>query len=133
MFQQKIIKFKILRFPAVMAYETLAEKKAQEIYKLIGNLRKSKNVRIGFNETIKSINNNASLIAIVASDAEPNCLVTPLSVLCEQKGAEYVFVSSKTALGKACGLEIDVLSCSLVARKNEDFTKLQNQISKILK
>ena len=116
-----------------MEFEAIPEKKAQEIYKLINRLQKSKNIKIGINETIKCINSGNSLIAIIANDAEPTCLVAPLPVLCEQKGADHIFVSSKTALGKACGLEIDVLSCSIVAGKHDDPIKLSDQILKILK
>jgi ribosomal protein L7Ae-like RNA K-turn-binding protein len=116
-----------------MEKECLSSKRSQELYKLLLSLKPKGYVKVGFNETIKAINNNLALIAVIAKDAVPPCLVDPLPVLCEQKGVPFVFIDSKTALGKACGLEIDVLSCAIFVPKHEEPTKIANELSKILK
>lgn len=116
-----------------MEKECLSSKRSQELYKLLLTLRPKGYIKAGFNETIKTINNNLALCAVIAKDATPPCLVDPLPVLCEQKGVPFVFVDSKTALGKACGLEIDVLSCVVYVPKHEEPTKISNELSKILK
>lgn len=116
-----------------MENEVLNEKKAQEMYKLIDSLRTQKKVKVGINEAIKSVNNGTAIIVVIAIDSVPSCLVAPLPVLCEQKGMQYVFVDSKIALGRACGLDIGVLSCSIAVGKNEDSTKLSDQVSRVLR
>lgn len=116
-----------------MENEVLNEKKAQEIYKLIDSLKSQKRVKVGLNQAIKSVNNSTAVIVVIANDSTPPCLVAPLPVLCEQKGVRYVLVDSKVALGRACGLEIGVLSCSIVVDRHEDSTKLSDQISRALR
>lgn len=113
--------------------EVLNDKRAQDLYKLIKSLKSNKKIRIGCNETIKAINRNTAIIAVMAADASPECLIEPLPILCEQKGIQYVVVSDKQALGKACGLEINVIACAIVAGKHEDSCKLQDNIAKVLK
>lgn len=115
-----------------MEDKALSEKKAQEMYKLADVLRAQRRIKIGLNEVIKSVNNGTALLVVIAGDSEPPCLVAPLPVLCEQKGVQYVLVDSKVALGRACGLEVSVLSCSIIANKHEDSTKISEQISKAL-
>lgn len=113
--------------------DSLNDKKAQELYKLIYTLKPLGKIKIGFNNSIKSVNRSTALLVVVAKDAVPNCIVEPLPILCEQKGTQYVYVSSKVALGKACGLEIDVIACTIFCEKHEDPTKLNSQILKAIK
>jgi U4/U6 small nuclear ribonucleoprotein SNU13 len=40
----------------------------------------------------------------MAADAEPIEIIMHLPLLCEDKNVPYVFLKSKTALGRACGL-----------------------------
>lgn len=116
-----------------MDREILPESKMQAVYKLVYNLRASNNIKVGFNEAAKSLNNGTALLTIVVMDAVPACLVEPLPVVCEQKGVDFVRVSSKSALGKACRLQVDVIACSIFAGRNEDSARLVAQISQALK
>lgn len=116
-----------------MDREPLSEKKTQDIYKLIYELKQNNNIRVGCNEAIKAINSNSALLVVVANDAVPQSITEPLPVLCEQKGVDCVFVGSKTALGKACRLEIDVAACAIYTRKEEDSSRIQEKIAKALK
>ncbi|KAM0679872.1 NHP2-like protein 1 [Glugoides intestinalis] len=115
-----------------MENELLSSKKTQELYKLIYSLKPEGKIKIGFNETVKAVNNNTALLAVVAKDACPACLVEPLPILCERKGVQCVFVESKTALGKACGAEVDVLACAVFVPKHEnDTSNISNKISQV--
>lgn len=40
----------------------------------------------------------------MAADAEPLEIILHLPLLCEDKNVPYVFVRSKAALGRACGV-----------------------------
>lgn len=116
-----------------MEKECLSSKKSQELFKLILELKPKGYIKVGFNESIKAINNNLAICAVIAKDAAPPCLVDPLPVLCEQQDVQFVFVDSKTALGKACGMKIDVLACVVFVPKHEETTKVANQLSTVLK
>lgn len=116
-----------------MAYETLNSKRTQEVYKLIHSLKSEGKVKSGYNEAVKSIKNNTALLVVIASNAEPPCLVDPLPVLCEQKGVQFVFVESKTALGKACSVDVDVLACAVFVPKHENATQISTKIAQTLK
>lgn len=115
-----------------MEKEPLTSKKTQELYKLLYSLKSERKIKIGFNETVKAINANTALLAVVAKDATPSCLIDPLPVLCERKGVQFVFVESKTALGKACGAAVDVLACAVFVPKDEDSSGVAKQITQAL-
>jgi len=51
----------------------------------------------------------------MAADAEPLEIILHLPLLCEDKNVPYVFVKSKAALGRACGVTRPVI---LIIRKN---------------
>lgn len=116
-----------------MVHEALNSKRTQELYKLIFSLKTEGSIKAGYNVAVKSVKNSTALLVVIAKDAEPTCLVEPLPVFCEQKGVPFVFVESKTALGKACGLEVDVLACALTVPKHEDTASLSTKIAQALK
>ncbi|KAJ1802473.1 NHP2-like protein 1, partial [Coemansia sp. RSA 2599] len=51
-----------------------------------------------------------------------------LPLLCEDKNVPYVFVPSKTALGRACGVSRPIVACSVTTNEASD---LKNQIRNI--
>lgn len=116
-----------------MEHESLNSKKTQEIYKLIYSLKSDGQIKTGYNETVKAIKNNTAILVVIAKDAEPTCLIDPLPTFCEHRGIQYVFIDSKTALGKACGVDVDVLACAIYVSKDEDSTKTSTKILQILK
>ncbi|KAI5168599.1 U4/U6 small nuclear ribonucleoprotein SNU13 [Pancytospora epiphaga] len=116
-----------------MEKEQLTEAKMQELYKLLYNLKASDNVKVGYNAAAKSVNKGTALLVVVARDTEPYAIVEALPIICDQKGVEIVHVSSKTALGKACHLQVNVIACAIFADRNEDSSRLQSQITQILK
>lgn len=117
---------------AILA-QVLNQSKQQELYKLIQSLRSTGNVCIGFNETVKAVNAGRALLVIIADDAVPKAITDPLPVLCESKGVDYVYVSSKSALGKASKLQTDVISEAICLKGSEDAEAIMDKINKALK
>jgi ribosomal protein L7Ae-like RNA K-turn-binding protein len=67
-------------------------------------------------------------IIVMAADAEPLEIILHLPLLCEDKNVPYVFVKSKAALGRACGVTRPVVAASIT--QNEG-SQLKPQIQKI--
>lgn len=76
----------------------------------------------------KTLNRGISEFIVMAADAEPLEILLHLPLLCEDKNIPYVFVPSKIALGRACGVTRPVISCSII--KN-DASQLKDQIQNI--
>ena len=62
---------------------------------------------------------------VLAADAEPLEILLHLPLLCEDKNVPYVFVPSKVALGRACGVSRPVISCSVTSN---EASQLKDQI-----
>ena len=73
----------------------------------------------------KTLNRGQSEFIVMAGDAEPLEILLHLPLLCEDKNVPYVFVPSKTALGRACGVSRPVISCSVTTNEN---SQLKSQI-----
>ena len=65
---------------------------------------------------------------MLAADAEPLEILLHLPLLCEDKNVPYVFVHSKIALGRACGVSRPVIACSVTSN---EASQLKDQIQKI--
>lgn len=57
----------------------------------------------------KTLNRGTSEIIILAADTAPLAILLHLPLLCEDKNVPYVYVPSKTALGRACGVSRAVI------------------------
>ena len=59
-----------------------------------------------------------------------------LPLLCEDKNVPYVFVPSKQALGRACGVSRSVISASVTSNDGSELKKqienLKDEIEKLL-
>mgnify|MGYP001941407405 FL=1 len=64
----------------------------------------------------------------MAADIEPIEIVLHLPLLCEDKNVPYVFVPSKIALGRACGVSRAVVAASVTTNEARE---LQSQIQTI--
>lgn len=53
----------------------------------------------------------------MAADTTPIEILMHLPLLCEDKNVPYVFVRSKQALGRACGVTRPVISASITANE----------------
>jgi len=76
-----------------------------------------KQTKKGANEATKTLNRGISEMIIMAADAEPIEILLHLPLLCEDKNVPYVFVPSKVALGRACGVSRPVIASSITTNE----------------
>ena len=87
-----------------------------------------KQLKKGANEATKTLNRGISEFIVMAADTEPLEIVLHLPLLCEDKNVPYVFVPSKVALGRACGVSRSVVAASVTTN---DKSQLADQIKKL--
>lgn len=73
----------------------------------------------------KALNRGTCEIAILAADTEPLAILLHIPLLCEDKGTPYVYVPSKTMLGRACGVSRAVIAASI---NSNEASELAGQI-----
>jgi large subunit ribosomal protein L7Ae len=81
---------------------------ALEVAKDTGRIKK------GINEATKSIERGIARLVVIAEDVEPQEIIMYLPGLCDDKKAPYIFVKSKTDLGKAAGIERPTAAIAIV-------------------
>ena len=84
------------------------------ILDLVQQAQHYKQLKKGANETTKSLNRGIGEIIVLAADAEPLEIILHLPLLCEDKSVPYVYMKSKSALGKACGVSRSVIACAII-------------------
>lgn len=57
---------------------------------------------------------------ILAGDCSPLAILLRLPLLCEDKNVPYVYVPSKTALGRATGVSREVIAASITTNEASD-------------
>lgn len=87
-----------------------------------------KQLRKGANEVTKTLNRGIAEFIVMAADTEPIEILLHLPLLCEDKNVPYVFVRSKQALGRACGVSRSVIACSVTVTEG---SQLKPQIQAI--
>ena len=98
------------------------------ILQLVQAAQANKQLRKGANEVTKTLNRSVAEIVIIAGDVDPIEIVLSLPLLCEDKNVPYIFISSRAALGRACGVSRSVTACSI---KKKDGSRLQKQIENV--
>ena len=95
-----------------------------------------KQLKKGANEATKTLNRGIAEMIVMAADAEPLEILLHLPLLCEDKNVPYVFVSSKQALGRACGVSRPVIACSVLSNEGSQLKSqiqtLRNAIEQLL-
>jgi len=107
------------------AYPLAKPDMAVTIVELVHQATNYKQLKKGANEATKTLNRGIAEIIVLAADAEPLEILLHLPLLCEDKNVPYVFIKSKTALGRACGVSRPVIACSIVSKEG---SQLQSQI-----
>jgi len=74
----------------------------------------------GANEATKTLNRGISEFIVMAADAEPIEILLHLPLLCEDKAVPYIFVPSKIALGRACGVSRPIIAASVTTNEVSD-------------
>jgi len=87
-----------------------------------------KQLKKGANEATKTLNRGITDLIIMAADTEPLEILLHLPLLCEDKNVPYVFVPSKVALGRACGVSRPVVSCSILSNDTSQMKSLITDI-----
>ena len=99
-----------------------------QILDLVQQASHYKQLKKGANEATKTLNRGICEFIIMAADIEPIESVLHLPLLCEDKNVPYVFVPSKIALGRACGVSRAVVAASVTTNEARE---LQSQIQTI--
>ncbi|XMA13258.1 hypothetical protein WAI453_006049 [Rhynchosporium graminicola] len=97
----------------------------QELLDIVQQASHARQLKKGANEATKTLNRGISEIIILAADTAPLAILLHLPLLCEDKNVPYVYVPSKTALGRACGVSRAVIAASITTNEASD---LMNQI-----
>ena len=91
-------------------------------------------IKKGANEATKALSRGKAEVIIMAADTEPVEIVLHLPILCEDKNVPYVFVNSKAALGRACGVSRPVVAVAVLS-DNGNFKKniedIRDEIEKL--
>mmetsp|Transcript_20748 Transcript_20748/g.30892 ORF Transcript_20748/g.30892 Transcript_20748/m.30892 type:complete len:130 (+) Transcript_20748:112-501(+) len=118
------------------AYPLAKEDMTSTILNVVQQAANYKQLKKGANEATKTLNRGTAELIVLAADAEPLEILLHLPLVCEDKNVPYVFVKSKTALGRACGVSRPVISCSITSKEgsqlNTQITGLKDQIEMIL-
>lgn len=93
-------------------------------------------VKKGANEATKALNRGIAEIIILTADTEPLEILLHLPLLCEEKNVPYVFVASKAALGRACGISRPVIAVSVITNENKELAEkiksIKQEIDKLM-
>ncbi len=99
----------------------------QTILDLVQTASNYKLVRRGANEVTKALNRGISSVIILSGDANPIEILMHIPLLCEDKNVPYIFVKSRTALGRACGISREVIACTILNTDTNNTMKKQIQ------
>ena len=122
--------------PNPKAYPLAGADLSVTILDLVQQAANYKQLKKGANEATKTLNRGISEFIVLAADTEPIEILLHLPLLCEDKNVPYVFVSSKIALGRACGVSRPVISASVTSNDASQLApqilKLKNSIEQLL-
>lgn len=79
---------------------------SDKILQVIETARNTGKIRKGTNESTKSVEKGEAKLLVIAGDVEPEEIVMHLPPLCDEKKIPYVYVPSKSELGRAAGLDV---------------------------
>eukprot|EP00357_Protocruzia_adherens_P035376 CAMPEP_0114995138 /NCGR_PEP_ID=MMETSP0216-20121206/13547_1 /TAXON_ID=223996 /ORGANISM="Protocruzia adherens, Strain Boccale" /LENGTH=125 /DNA_ID=CAMNT_0002359115 /DNA_START=62 /DNA_END=439 /DNA_ORIENTATION=+ len=118
------------------AHPTADTKLSSSVMDLVQQSIRTKQLRKGANETTKALNRDMARLIVMAADTEPLEILLHLPLLCEDKNVPYIFVPSKAALGRACGVSRSVIAAAVVTADHSDLNPqidaLVNQVERLL-
>merc|ERR1712219_99408 len=110
------------------AYPLAEQALTAKILNLVQQASNYKQLRKGANEATKTLNRGQAEFIVLAADAEPLEILLHIPFLCEDKNVPYVFVRSKQALGRACGVSRPVIATSVTIKEG---SQLKPQIQSV--
>ena len=99
--------------PYYVKFDT-PEELVSPIYEALRVATQTGKVKKGTNEATKAIERGVSKLIIIAEDVEPPEVVAHLPMICEEQGADYVFVPSRQELGKSLGIDITSAAAAIL-------------------
>eukprot|EP00090_Calanus_glacialis_P040559 TRINITY_DN707_c0_g1_i1.p1 TRINITY_DN707_c0_g1~~TRINITY_DN707_c0_g1_i1.p1 ORF type:complete len:128 (-),score=45.30 TRINITY_DN707_c0_g1_i1:148-531(-) len=118
------------------AYPLAQQDLTTKILNLVQQAANYKQLRKGANEATKTLNRGQAEFVILAADSEPLEILLHIPLLCEDKNVPYVFVRSKQALGRACGVSRPVIAASVTQNEGSQIkpqiATIQQEIEKLL-
>ncbi|XP_044759476.1 NHP2-like protein 1 [Coccinella septempunctata] len=118
------------------AYPLAEAQLTMKILNLVQQAMNYKQLRKGANEVTKTLNRGIAEFVVMAADAQPLDILLHIPLLCEDKNVAYVFVRSKQALGRACGVSRPVIACSVTINEGSQLKPqiqtIQNEIERLL-
>ncbi|KZS93497.1 L30e-like protein [Sistotremastrum niveocremeum HHB9708] len=106
------------------------------ILDLVEQASQYKQLKKGANEATKTLNRGIAEFIVLTADTEPIEILLHLPLLCEDKNVPYVFVPSKTALGRACGVSRPVIAASVTTNESKELSSqiqtIKDAIEKIM-
>lgn len=87
---------------------------SDKVLQAIEIARTTGKVKRGTNETTKSIERGNAQLVVIAGDVEPEEIVMHLPALCDEKKIPYVYVPSKSELGRAAGLDVASAAVAII-------------------
>jgi len=107
------------------AFPLANEKVSKALLDLVQQASNYKQLKKGANEATKTLNRGVAELIIMAGDVNPIEILLHLPLLCEDKNVPYVFVPSRTALGRAAGVTRNVSAVSITTSEGD---QLRSQI-----
>jgi len=118
------------------AYPLADQVLTSKILNLVQQAANYQQLKKGANEATKTLNRGQSEFIVMSADAEPLEILLHLPLLCEDKNVPYVFVRSKQALGRACGVSRPVIAASVISNEGSQLKPqiqtIQREIEKLL-
>lgn len=87
---------------------------SEKVLRAVELARDTGSVRKGTNETTKAVDRGVAKLVVIAGDVDPEEIVMHLPALCEEKKIPYVYVPSKSELGRAAGIDVGAASVCVV-------------------
>lgn len=108
------------------------DQQTTQIYNLLQQCKDSDDLKMGANEVTKALNKGKAQLVVMASDTLPPEIIAHLPILCEDKNVSYLYVASKAALGKACGISRSVIAVAIASGTEISANRNEKGIRKIL-
>jgi U4/U6 small nuclear ribonucleoprotein SNU13 len=101
---------------------------SQTILDIVQEASNAKLIKKGANEATKALNRGTADLIVMAGDTNPIEILLHLPLLCEDKNVPYIFVPSKTALGRAAQVNRNVIALAILQSENK---QLSNKVQTI--
>ncbi|KAK5454389.1 RNA binding protein snu13 [Exophiala xenobiotica] len=109
---------------------------SQKILDTVQQASHYRQLKKGANEATKTLNRGTAELVVLAADTSPLAILLHLPLLAEDKNVPYVYVPSKVALGRACGVSRSVIAASITTNESSDLMpsirELKSRIERLM-